>query len=49
MIKRINEAFTTEQFILLQTSKTNLKNELGLNRLTWADFILHLGGVKKLK
>ena len=49
MLKRINEAFVIEDFIKLTNSKEDLKKELGLSRLSWHDYLLHISNVKIIK
>ena len=48
MIKRLNEAFSLEEHEGLVRCKEVLRKKLGVGRLNWHDYFLHISGVKKV-
>lgn len=48
MVKRINEAFSDEDHAEMMERKENLKRQLGLSKLSWEKYLLHVTGVRKL-
>jgi len=47
MVKRLNEAFKDEDHQAMKDAKDRLAIELGLKKLSWEKYILHLTGVRK--
>ena len=47
MVKRLNEAFRDEEHQAMKEAKDQLAAELGLKKLSWEKYILHLTGVRK--
>ena len=46
MVKRINEAFRDEEHAAMKDAKDKKAIELGLKKLSWGKYILHISGVK---
>lgn len=49
IMKRINEAFTPQEHACLIEKKSFLAGSLGLKRLSWKQFFLHVSGVRVLR
>ena len=49
MVKRLNEAFADEDHLAMKNQKNKLAIELGLKRLSWEKYLLHITEVKKLR
>ena len=47
MVKRLNEAFKDEDHQAMKEAKEKLMIELGLKRLSWEKYLLHVSGVRK--
>lgn len=46
MVKRLNIAFSDEEHSRLKTAKQDLALSLGLKRISWENYFLHITGVK---
>ena len=47
MVKRLNEAFRDEDHQAMKEAKDKLGVELGLKRMSWEKYLLHISGVRK--
>jgi len=49
MVKRLNEAFRDEEHEAMKLAKDKLAVELGLKKLSWEKYLLHITGVRKIQ
>lgn len=47
MVKRLNEAFRDEDHQAMKDAKDQLAQELGLKKLSWEKYLLHISGVRQ--
>ena len=46
MVKRLNEAFRNEDHKAMKEAKDIMAGELGLKKLSWEKYLLHISGIK---
>lgn len=46
-VVRMNEVFSKEDHDFMKMDKERTRKSLGLKRLCWRDYILHLSGAKR--
>jgi len=46
MVKRLNEAFKDEDHEAMKEAKEQLQKKLGLKKLSWEKYLLHITGVR---
>lgn len=47
MVKRMNEAFSDEDHKAMKDNKSKLAVELGLKKMSWEKYLLHISGVRR--
>jgi len=47
MVKRLNEAFKDADHFNMKQAKDKLAIELGLKKISWEKYFLHISGVRK--
>lgn len=46
MVKRMNEAFSDKDHAAMKRMKDKLAAELGLKKMSWEKYLLHISGVR---